>query len=100
MTGYKVYTSESNGNSNDEKISQSAQSSKFMQKLVNIVEELREDTKQHHREKMYGDEWKMVSNVLDRCFLIIFLIMDILVAIAILGKPFFGSEENYHERIV
>ena len=97
MTGYKVYTSESNGNSNDEKISQSAQ---FMQKLVNIVEELREDTKQHHREKMYGDEWKMVSNVLDRCFLIIFLIMDILVAIAILGKPFFGSEENYHERIV
>ena len=94
---YNHHTKESSDDPDD---TATMEQSSLILKLVKMAEGLRDEAKDQHNENSYIHEWRMVSNVLDRFFLIIFMLIAVTVGVTILTRPFFNPEHDYHERVV
>ena len=77
----------------------SKESSGPVLRILKIAEDFQDHTNAEHDNENNINEWKMVASVLDRCFVLVFGFVSVVMAIVIFAQPYFHAEDSYRERI-
>ena len=106
MISYKKYSENDtkkyavdDGESSVEKSSIVEQPSEATLELLKLAKEFREVLKENKEDENYINEWRQVSKVLDRIFLILFTISTAIMTVIVFIQPFLLETDEYKTRI-